>query len=68
MNINLKLTVYNWKFWVVIIPALIFLFVAAIPKGIIIFLEFIIAAVELVNFGSKHSKYAQRILTWVHKG
>lgn len=68
MSINLKLTIYNWKFWVVLIPALIFMVLAAIPKSTIMVLELIISGVELVNFGERHSKHAKRILTWVHKG
>ncbi|MBL4941158.1 MAG: hypothetical protein JKY81_05775 [Colwellia sp.] len=63
---NLKLTIKNWRWWVVVPFALPILLVISIPAGIIFILELLIAAVELVNFGNRHSMVGRRILAWVH--
>jgi len=64
--INYSLTIKNWRWWVVMPFALPVLAVICIPTAIIFILELLIAAVELVNVGDRHSRIGKRILNWVH--
>jgi len=60
-------TIKNWKWWIVLPLVLPVVAVISVPKVVILVLEFMIAAVELVNVGEKGSKLSKRLVSWVQK-
>ena len=66
MNFDANKTIKNWRWWAVLPIVLPFFAVALIPMAIIAILEFLIALVELVNFGERHSPLAKRIVDWAN--
>ena len=62
---NKRLTVLNWKWWLVLPVALPVVAVLLIPSVIISLLELLIAALEFINIGTKRSKVVEKIVNWV---
>jgi hypothetical protein len=60
-------TIKNWKWWLLLLPALLLMSVASIPKIIIFLLELIIAGIEVINVIDRPFPLGKRILGWVHK-
>jgi hypothetical protein len=68
MAFEARRTIKNWRWWVVLPIAVLFLAVAFIPKIIISALEILIALVEVVNFGDKSSPRTKQLVDWVNRG
>lgn len=67
MNIDIGKTVKNWKWWLILIPAITMLAISMIPVTLIAILEFLIFLIEKVNISKMHSKTLSKILKWVHR-
>ena len=60
-------TIKNWKWWLLLLPALLLMGVASIPAFIIFLLELVVAVFQLVNVIDRPFPLGKRILGWVHK-
>jgi len=64
---NKRKTIYNWKWWAALPIALPIIAIISVPRAVIFILELMIACVEYINIGERHSKLSKRLVDWVHK-